>query len=113
MILKTISATYGRKMNLGDYNSAHAEITLWAELEEGDSEEDSAIALREMARSNVMNELGRLDRSLKAKTEDLFMGLPKELKEAATKSIIDFESSFKDDDVYVSAEEYENEMEDY
>lgn len=32
MRLKEISATYGRKVNLGDYNSQHVEITLWAEL---------------------------------------------------------------------------------
>lgn len=81
MIIKTISVTYGRKHNLGDFSSANASITLWADLEEGDSEEAATLALREMARNNVMNELGRVDQRLKAKTENLFMGLPAELQE--------------------------------
>lgn len=81
MIVKTIAATYGRKVNLGDYNSSHVEMTLWADLEEGESEEQAAIALREMARNNVMDELSRLMPQLKAKVEDLFMGLPTEVQE--------------------------------
>lgn len=81
MIVTTISAKYSRKLNLGDFNSAHAEVTLWADLEEGENEEVAVIALREMARNNVMNELGRVDQRLKAKTQDLFMGLPAEVKE--------------------------------
>lgn len=82
MKVKTIAVTYGRKLNLGDYNSAHSELTVWADLEEGDNELEAVLALRQMARNNVMNELGRVDQRLKAKTEDLFMGLPTELQEA-------------------------------
>lgn len=82
MVIKTVSVTYGRKHNLGDFSSAHAEITLWAELEEGENEESATVALREMARNNVMNELGRVDQRLKARTEDLFMGLPAELRKS-------------------------------
>lgn len=85
MIIKTIAATYGRKLNLGDFNSAHAEMTLWADLEEGDDEAQAAIALREMARNHVMHELGRVDQRLRAKTEELFMGLPAELKAVVMK----------------------------
>lgn len=81
MKITTISGTYGRKLNLGDFNSVHASITLWADLEDGDNEAMATLALREMARNHVMNELGRVDQRLAAKTQDLFMGLPVELQE--------------------------------
>lgn len=80
MKLKTISVTYERKMNLGDYNSAHVGMTLWADLEEGDSEVKASAALREMARNNVMQELGRFSPNLEAKTAELFMGLPVDVR---------------------------------
>lgn len=80
MQLKTISVTYGRKMNLGDYNSAHVELSLWADLEEGDDEIKAAAALRQMARNNVMQELGRFSPQLEAKTQELFMGLPVDVR---------------------------------
>ena len=76
MKLKTIAATYGRKLNLGDYNSAHAEVTLWADLEEGDDPELAANALRQMARHHVMEEMARVQPKLAAKIENIFMGLP-------------------------------------
>lgn len=31
--VKTVSVSYGRKLNLGDYNSANIEVTIWAELD--------------------------------------------------------------------------------
>ena len=30
MVLKSLSVTYGRKLNLGDFNSVHSEVSLWA-----------------------------------------------------------------------------------
>ena len=80
MHVTTISATYERKHNLGNYNSANIGLTLWAQLEEGDDEAACAIALRNMARNHVMAELSRLDRRLEAKVQDLFMGLPVEVR---------------------------------
>ena len=76
MKLKTIAATYGRKMNLGDYNSVHAQIELWADLEDGEDEATAADALRQMARNHVMTELARVQPALAAKVQDIFMGLP-------------------------------------
>lgn len=76
MQLKTISVTYGRKLNLGDYSSAHAEISLWAELDEGDDEATAAEALRQMARNQVMLELARVQPALEAKVQNIFAGLP-------------------------------------
>ena len=80
MNVTTISATYERKMNLGDYNSANVGMTVWAQLDEKDDEAACAVALREMARNHVMTELSRLDRRLEAKVQDLFMGLPLEVR---------------------------------
>lgn len=81
MKLATISVTYDRKLNLGDYNSAHIAMTLWAQLEDGDDPAPAAEALRQMARHQVMAELARLQPSLKAKVEDIFMGLPLAVRE--------------------------------
>lgn len=80
MILKTISVTYGRKLNLGDFNSAHSEISLWADLEPDEDEAVAAEALRTMARNQVMLELSRVDQRLQAKIQDIFAGLPVEIQ---------------------------------
>lgn len=76
MQLKTISVTYGRKLNTGDYSSATCEISLWADLEDGDDEATAAEALRQMARNQVMLELSRVEQRLQAKVEGVFAGLP-------------------------------------
>ena len=76
MKLKTISVTYERKLNLGDYNSLHSGVSLWADLEEGDDEATAAEALRTMARNQVMIEMSRVNVELAAKVEGIFAGLP-------------------------------------
>ena len=76
MQLKTISVTYGRKLNLGDFNSVHAEISLWADLDDSDDEAAAADALRAMARNQVMLELARVEQRLAARVENVFAGLP-------------------------------------
>lgn len=76
MRLKEISATYGRKVNLGDYNSQHVEITLWAELEDGDDLELAANGLRQMDRNQVMAELAIINEKLAEKAKGVFLGLP-------------------------------------
>jgi len=84
MQLKSISVTYGRKLNTGDYSSAHAEISLFADLEEGDDEASAAEALRAMARNQVMLELARVEQKLAAKVEGIFAGLPIDVKKQLT-----------------------------
>lgn len=88
MQLKTISVTYGRKLNLGDFNSVHSEVSLWADLEAGDDEATAADALRAMARNQVMLELARVEQRLQTKAESVFAGLPvsvrKQLENGAT-----------------------------
>lgn len=76
MKLKTISVTYGRKLNLGDFNSVHSEVSLWADLDEGDDEASATDALRTMARNQVGLELARVEQKLAAKVEGIFAGLP-------------------------------------
>ena len=76
MELKTICVTYGRKLNMGDYNSVHSEISLFAELDEGEDEASGAESLRQMARHQVMLELSRVDQRIAAKVEGIFAGLP-------------------------------------
>jgi len=84
MILKTISVTYGRKLNLGDFNSAHSEISLWAEVEPDEDEAAAAEALRTMARNQVMLELARIDQRIKASVQDVFAGLPVDIQKKVT-----------------------------
>lgn len=84
MQLKSISVTYGRKLNLGDFNSVHSEITLWADLEQGDDEAIAAEALRQMARNQVMLELARVQPALEAKVQKVFAGLPVSVQKSIT-----------------------------
>lgn len=87
MKLTQVSATYGRKFNLGDYESMHIEISLWAQLDDNDDEAEASEALRQMARNHVMAEAARVKRELRAKTENLFMGLPVDVQ----KDILEYE----------------------
>lgn len=86
MKLTTISATYDRKLNLGDYNSVHIAMTLWADLEDGDDPALAADALRQMARHQVLAEMARIKPELQAKVEGIFMGLP-----LATRELLEVE----------------------
>jgi hypothetical protein len=43
--IKTISVVYGRKFNLGDYQSMTIEATAWCDLDEGDDEKTAYDAL--------------------------------------------------------------------
>lgn len=53
MKVKTISVTYERKFNLGDYNSATCGCTAWADLDDGESERDALAQLRDVCRDSV------------------------------------------------------------
>ena len=83
--IKTISVTYGRKLNLGNYESAHSEVAIWADLDPASNinEADAVLGLRDMARNNVLSELAKhKGAAIEAKTAELYMGLPVELQEA-------------------------------
>lgn len=80
--VKTVSVTYERKHNLGDYNSAAIGCTLWADVSE-DQDLDAAMhGLWEMAKANVKAQLLPLATKQAAQVEQVFMGLPLELQQA-------------------------------
>jgi len=84
MQLKNVSVTYGRKVNLGDYNSATIDCTLLADLDEGENEADAMTALWEMAKNNVKAQALPLVKKTEAKVEMIYLGLPLAVQESIT-----------------------------
>jgi hypothetical protein len=80
MIVKTVSVHYGRKVNLGDFNSANIECTVWADVEEGEDLHGTMTALWGMAKENVKAQVKPLvkDGNGKGSTDvkEFFLGLP-------------------------------------
>jgi transcriptional regulator with XRE-family HTH domain len=82
MHLKTVSVSYGRKLNLGDYNSVNVEVSAWAELDEGDDVDTVMRDLMGMAKTNVRVQLiaaqgqGKLDATALKRLEETYLGLP-------------------------------------
>lgn len=77
--VKTVSVTYGRKANLGDYNSATVDCTVWADVEEGEDLDQAMRALWEMAKNNVKTQLLPLvqkNGSGSLNVKEAFLGLP-------------------------------------
>ena len=72
--LTEVTVTYGRKMNLGDFNSAHVELTASATLEDGDDVDATMRALWEMATNNVKAKAAEF--YPKIAVQELFLGLP-------------------------------------
>jgi len=81
MRVKMVSVTYGRKINLGDYNSANIECDLWADIDEGDDLDRCMAGLWDMAKANVKAQALPLKRNLEAQVEQIFLGLPVELRD--------------------------------
>lgn len=82
--IKTVSVTYGRKFNLGDYNSAYVELSIWADVTE---EEDMDATMRQlwtMAKDNVKAQALPLVNNDKAEIKQIFMGLPVEVQAQLT-----------------------------
>ena len=79
--VKTVSVTYGRKFNLGDYNSAAIECMLWADVSDDQDLDVAMAALWAMAKENVRAQALPLVNKSKAQVEQVFMGLPLELQE--------------------------------
>lgn len=60
MRVKTVSASYGRKFNLGDYNSASFEVSLWADIDYVENRDDAGNLIASAQTENehdVVNEL--------------------------------------------------------
>jgi hypothetical protein len=53
MKITSISATYTRKFNLGDYESLEASETIWCQLDENDDPVDSMDQIMKIAVSSI------------------------------------------------------------
>jgi hypothetical protein len=73
--IKALEVTYDRKFNLGNFESLHAGVTIWARSRVPDGQSfdlhDVKLRLRDMARMNVRAQLLRV----KERAEPLFLGL--------------------------------------
>lgn len=78
--VKTVSVTYERKHNLGDYSSANIGCTLWADVSDGQDLDVAMCALWSMAKENVKAQLLPLATKQTIHTEEIFMGLPLDLQ---------------------------------
>ena len=78
--ITTVSVTYERKVNLGDYNSAHIGISIWAELEEGDDPKAITEQLYEDAKGHVKAQTLPVVANHRAEVEKTFLGLPVEVQ---------------------------------
>lgn len=84
MRVKTVSVSYTRKINLGNYNSAEVGATLWAELEPGedigDGMHNAMNDLWTACKANVKAQLIPLtvtkDDQIVAELNKLFLGVP-------------------------------------
>lgn len=82
MNVKTVSVCYGRKVNLGDFNSAHVECTIWADVDEEEQPELNRIMqdLWVMAKENVKGQVRPLAAAHgmfpDVEMKEYFMGLP-------------------------------------
>lgn len=76
MNIKTVSVTYGRKWNVGNYESATVELSIWADVDEDDDPDYVTAALWAMAKASVKEQSMPLIREREAEVEQVFMGLP-------------------------------------
>ena len=83
MNITSVQVTYGRKHNLGDYSSAHVEVSIWADVTDDDDLDSTMRVLWNMGKANVKAQLLPLVANHRAKVEEVFLGLPKEFKEVS------------------------------
>jgi hypothetical protein len=83
--VKTVSVTYDRKINLGDFNSATVGITIWADVEETDDVAQVMGGLWDMATNNVRAKAQTFKCNVEAQAEEIYLGLPMALKQVVDK----------------------------
>lgn len=81
MQIKEINCCYGGKINLGDYNSAHIEMTATALLDPGEDEKEAMAQLWATVQESVRTEARKLAALRKARVDEVFMGLPVEAQQ--------------------------------
>ena len=70
--VKTVSVKYARKVNLGNFSSADAEVSVWVDLEEGDDLNQVMHAMWDMAKANVKMQVVQ---AMGQKSPDVDLGL--------------------------------------
>lgn len=81
MQIREITATWGGKINLGDYNSAHMEMTASAILDPGEDEKEAMSQLWQTVQESVRTEARKLAALRKARVDEIFAGLPVEAQQ--------------------------------
>jgi len=76
MQVKTISVTYGRKWNLGSFESMHIEASAWADLDQGEEELGAYARLFAEVKDVVKAEAMPVLRKTTARVEEVYAGLP-------------------------------------
>jgi len=85
--IKTVSFSYERKFNLGDYNSASVGCTIWADvdIDAGESPEAAIAECAAVAKAAVREQSAPLFAKQSARVKEIFAGLPVELQAEAIK----------------------------
>jgi hypothetical protein len=81
MQLKELTVTYGGKLNLGDYNSAHVECSVTALVDEGETVNDVVGQLFQQVKTEVRAQVRELLKKPNSKVESVFAGLPVDVRE--------------------------------
>lgn len=81
MILRKVTATWGAKYNLGDFNSLHVEVTLDADVEEGETIEQVTKALLDAAKEQVRDQAKDVLAKRKAQVQEVMAGIPVEVRD--------------------------------
>lgn len=81
MQIREVSVTWGGKINLSNYNSAHIEMTLGAILDPGEDEKEAMSQLWETVQESVRTEARKLAALRKAHVDEIFAGLPVEAQQ--------------------------------
>lgn len=80
MKLTAVSLTYGRKLSLGEFNNAHLEVNLGADIEEGDDLNAVMHDLWHMARQNIKVHAQHLTSRGNGEDPDAaYLGLPSQI----------------------------------
>ena len=75
MQVKTVSVTYERKLNLGDFNSAHVGLTVWADVEDDDDLDAVMRGLWEMTTANVKAKAAEFTPKIGVSLKSTFLGV--------------------------------------
>jgi hypothetical protein len=81
MKVTEITVTYGGKLNLGNYNSAHIEVSATALLDEGEHLDEATAQLLAQVKTEVRVHAAELFSKRGAQVDAIFAGLPLEARQ--------------------------------